>query len=99
MIDSEHTLEAKKEVIEKQPGLLTPALYCCENIFSKPNIPLGLQYVNIEDISSNKFELDFIKYFLYSPVLENMIVKPTQNVKPKLMTKLICFKRASSQAE
>ncbi|CAI8601767.1 unnamed protein product [Vicia faba] len=42
----------------------------------------------------------FIKYLLlYSPVLENMIVKPTQNVKPELMTKLICFKRASSQAE
>ncbi|CAI8601766.1 unnamed protein product [Vicia faba] len=86
--------------IEKQPGLLTPASYCCEDIFSKPDIPLGLRYDNIEDISGNKFELDFIKYLLlYSPVLENMIVKPTQNVKPELMTELICFKRASSQAE
>jgi hypothetical protein len=63
-------------------------------------MPLKLQLVKIQDISGTKSELDFIRFLLlYSPVLEKMIVKPVENVKPELITELIRFRRASGQAE
>jgi hypothetical protein len=61
---------------------------------------LKLQHVKIQDISGTKSELDFIRFLLlYSPVLEKMIVKSVENVKPELITELIRFRRASGQAE
>ncbi|CAK8574205.1 unnamed protein product [Lathyrus sativus] len=85
---------------KEQTGLLSPASYCWEDIFSEPNVPLGVRYVIIKDISGTKFELDFIKFLLlYSPLLKRMTAKPTPNAKPELMTELISFKRASSHAE
>ncbi|XP_058753511.1 uncharacterized protein LOC131626692 [Vicia villosa] len=87
---------------EKKTMIVTPASYCMEDIFSEPDVSLGLRYVSIEDVSGAKFELDFIKFLLlYSPLLEKMIVKPILNAKPEMMMmiELIRFKRASRHVE
>ncbi|CAJ2675110.1 unnamed protein product [Trifolium pratense] len=86
--------------LEEHADHLTPVSYCWEDIFLEPIIPLKLQRVKILDISGTKSELDFIRFILlYSPVLEQMTVKPVLNVTSELMTELIRFRRVSGQAE
>jgi len=63
---------------------------------------IRVRHVGIEGISGIKSELDFMRFLLlHSPVLEKMIVKPNFNVGfgSKLMSELLRFKRASTQAE
>ncbi|RHN60675.1 putative F-box domain, FBD domain, leucine-rich repeat domain, L domain-containing protein [Medicago truncatula] len=86
--------------IEEQTDLLTPASYCWEDIFSRPDMPLKVQHVTIDIISGFQSELDFIRFLLLnSPMLEKMTVKPLGNVRPELVTELIRFKSASGEAE
>jgi len=63
-------------------------------------MPIQVQHVTIDGISSIKSELDFIRFLLrYSPVLEKMTVKHVVNVQPELIIELLRFKRASAEAE
>jgi spore coat polysaccharide biosynthesis protein SpsF (cytidylyltransferase family) len=65
-----------------------------------PAMPIQVRYVTIDGISGTKSELDFIKFLLlYSPVLEKMTVKSTENVTPELTKAPIQFKRGSVEAE
>ena len=74
--------------------------YCWEETFFKPETPIQVLSVTIDNISGLQLELDFIRFILlYSPVLEKMIVKPDVNVRPELVTGLIRFKRESRDAE
>jgi hypothetical protein len=59
-----------------------------------------VRHVRIFGISGFKYELDFVRFLLlYSPMLEKMIVRSHVNVKPKLMTELTQFKKASGQSK
>lgn len=57
--------------------------------------------MKITGISGAKPEMDFIKFVLLSsPALERMVVEPVfTSDRWELVTKLLCFKRASNQAE
>jgi hypothetical protein len=84
---------------EEHTSPLTPAIYCWENIFSAPAMPIQVRHVAIDGIFGTNLELDFIKFLLlYSPVLEKMTVKPFESI-PELVRGLIRFKRASGEAE
>ncbi|PNX98277.1 F-box/FBD/LRR-repeat protein [Trifolium pratense] len=102
LLRSSHNLQ-KLEIsarIEEDTDLLTPTCYSWEDIFSRPAMPIQVRHVTIGGISGTTSELDFIKFLLlYSPVLENMIVKPDKDVTPDLTRALIRFKRASAEAE
>ncbi|CAL5206265.1 unnamed protein product [Lathyrus oleraceus] len=88
--------------IDQHSVPLTPIsdTYCWEETFFKPETPIQVLSVTIDNISGLQLELDFIRFILlYSPVLEKMIVKPDVNVRPELVTGLIRFKRESRDAE
>ncbi|CAK8569936.1 unnamed protein product [Lathyrus sativus] len=85
---------------DRGAALLPQVSYRRKDVFSRPTIPLGVRHVRIVDISGTRSELALIKYLLlYSPLLEQMYVKPSINVKPELVTKLNSLKRASKQVE
>jgi len=48
---------------EEHTSPLTPAIYCWENIFSAPVMPIRVQHVAIDGIFGTESELDFIKSF------------------------------------
>ncbi|XP_058735914.1 F-box/FBD/LRR-repeat protein At1g13570-like [Vicia villosa] len=84
------TLYARIEQHSAPP--LTPISenYCWEDTFSKPDTPIQVRHVRMNNISGFQPELEFIRFLvLYSPVLEKIIVERNLNVGTNLFTEII----------
>ncbi|XP_058727085.1 F-box/FBD/LRR-repeat protein At1g13570-like [Vicia villosa] len=79
--------------IEQHSAPLTPPIsenYCWEDTFSKPDTPIHVQHLRINNISGLQPELEFIRFLvLYSPVLEKIIVERNPNVGTELFIEII----------
>ncbi|XP_058728654.1 F-box/FBD/LRR-repeat protein At1g13570-like [Vicia villosa] len=80
--------------IEQHSAPLTPISenYCWEDTFSKPDTPMQVHDLRINNISGLQPELEFIRFLvLYSPVLEKIIVERNPNVGTELFIKILGY--------